>query len=149
MNGSIVRLLIVLLSIGCCGFSGCITCHRFVLWNHSDHALRVVYTIPPSYFDPQRHYHRIQDTLSLSERADTVQPGERRMLLELRTNGFRIYEGDTLPMRIFIGDSPIYQQDTLSTDLWEIRSRSESLGLSTAVSYTLHVFNASTRQPGW
>ncbi len=129
MNGSIVRVLIVLLSLGCCSFHGCLNpVHRIFLWNHSDYDLVVISGHPGG----SRPYI-----------TNTVRPGEKRMLSYAISAG-TYRDGDSLNLKILLGDSLIYQQDTLSAALWEIRRRED---LSTAVSYTLHVFNAGTRQP--
>lgn len=131
MNGSIVRVLILLLSLGCCSFHGCLNpIHRVFLWNHSDYDLVVI--------SGSLNSSRLYIT-------NNVRPGEKRMLFYAISAG-TYRDGDSLRLKIMLGDSVIHQQDTLSTKLWEIRRRED---LSTAVSYTLHVFNASTRQPQW
>ena len=130
MNGSIVRVLIVLLCLGCCSFHGCLNpIHRIFLWNHSDYDLVVI----SGNLGGSRLYI-----------TNNVRPGEKRMLCYTVSAG-TYRDGDSLGVKILLADSLIYQQDTLSTKLWEIQRRED---LSTAVSYTLHVFNASTRQPG-
>ena len=131
MKALLLRVLAIFLFLCCCGFHGCLNpTHRIFLWNHSDHELVVVSGYPG--------LPRLYDT-------STVRPGEKRILTRFISAG-SMRNGDTLKLKIFLGDSLIYRQDTLSTKLWEIRRRED---LSTDYSYTLHAFNASTRQPSW